>query len=105
MSEIKIKKEFDIYNFEDFKYITFTGPMAHVYRKYVTTEFNHAKALAVIELFEYVDVIDTKEKSKLIIMLNVLHENQDQIERVEEKDKMRGTKSLYKKLTNNSFAT
>jgi len=68
---------------EDFKYITFTGPMAHVYRKYVTTEFNYAKALDVILLFMEVDVIDTKEKDKMIIMLKVLHENQEDIVRVE----------------------
>ena len=83
----------------DLKYITFTGPMAHVYRKYVTTEFNYKKALDVIELFEKVDAIDLKEQKKLIIILKVLHDNQDQIENVEEeKHKMMGSLKMYKKL-------
>lgn len=43
-------------------FISFTGPMAHVYRKYVTTEFNYAKALDIILLFKKVNVIDTKRK-------------------------------------------
>lgn len=83
----------------ELKYITFTGPMAHVYRKYVTTEFNYKKAYDVIQLFEKVDAIDLKEKEKMIIMLRVLRDNQDQIENVEEaKHKMMGSLKLYKKL-------
>lgn len=84
---------------EQLKYITFTGPMAHVYRKYVTTEFNYKKALDVIELFEEVNAIDLKEQEKLLVILRVLHDNQDQIEKVEEsKDKMMGSLKMYKKL-------
>ena len=83
----------------DFKYITFTGPMAHVYRKYVMTKFDYKKALAVIKLFKKVDAIDLKEQDKMIIMLRVLRDNQDQIETVEEaKDKMLGSLKIYKKL-------
>ena len=83
----------------DFKYITFTGPMAHVYRKYVMTKFDYKKALAVIKHFKKVDAIDLKEQNKMIIMLRVLRDNQDQIETVEEaKDKMLGSLKIYKKL-------
>ena len=72
---------------EHLKYITFTGPMAHVYRKYVTTKFNYKKALGIILLFKKVNVIDTKEKNKMIIMLKVLHENQEDIVLVEDEEK------------------
>ena len=84
---------------ENFKYIIFTGPMAHVYRKYVTTEFNYTKAFDVIKLIKEVDAIDLKEQEKMIIMLRVLRDNQDQIESVEEaKDKMMGSLKIYKEL-------
>lgn len=83
----------------DFKYITFTGPMAHVYRKYVTSDFNYRRAFNVIKLFKEVDIIDLKEKEKMIIMLRVLRDNQDEIEIVEEaKNKMMGSLKIYKKL-------
>lgn len=86
----------------DFKYITFTGPMAHVYRKYVTTDFNYSKAFNVIKLFKEADAIDLKEKEKLIIMLRVLRDNPDQIEKdfqpLGRKDKMMGSLKIYKKL-------
>lgn len=83
----------------DFKYITFTGPMTHVYRKYVTSDFNYRRAFNVIKLFKEVDIIDLKEKEKMIIMLRVLRDNQDEIEIVEEaKNKMMGSLKIYKKL-------